>query len=165
MQKTAQDSLELVLRAGFQRLVTLWLTLFSLVCALLVAVDPWWPAFSVQQVWLLIGLHHGLFVLLIIFCTLPWGKAGGSYYIRDHYPEIWQKLGPQGLFSRNSLVTLPFTFGAYDDGQDAFLQLIKRRYRRMLIFSLWLLALFFLPLPVIAIRELVLIFVTPLRAF
>lgn len=92
------------------------------------------------------------------FFTFPWCKAGGSYYIRDNYPEIWQKLGPQGLFSRNSLVTFPFMFGAYDDGQDAWLQLIKRRYRRMVIFSFWLLALFFLPVPVIAIRELVLIF-------
>ena len=162
METPVQDSLELVFRAGFQRGLTIWLTLFSLLCIVLAMIAPRWGEPGGHQLWLLLFVHAVLFLFLVGLCTLPWCQGGASRYIREHHPTIGKKLGAPGLFTRNSLVTIPFMVGAYDDGQDSYLQLIKRRYRRLGLLQLWLFALFLLPVLVAMIQKFVLLFIAPL---
>jgi hypothetical protein len=156
-------TLELILTAGFQRLILWWLSFFTLLCVVLAAVAPLWSKFAIQTVLLLPFMHCVLFCGVLILCSLPHYlfPPPSDRYLRDQHPAIWKKLHPWGRFSYNSFTMLIFMLSGYDDGRDEHLQLIKRRYRRLTLFQLWSLALLIVPFPVLFVSAALIELIAP----
>jgi len=155
--------MELLLTSRFQRVTTVWLSCFSLLCVVLAALAPLWGKGAVQFVIALPFIHGFLFVGVLSLCSLPSSLSSGpsDRYIREHHPALWQKLHPWGRLSYNSFTALGFMLGSYDDGSDERLQQIKHRYRYLVLLQLWLFALLIVPFPILYMSMLVIDFVAP----
>lgn len=151
-------SLEFVLTRGFQRAITLWLTLFSIGSGVLSALAPHREQLTIEHVFLLSIGNFVLYITVLSVCILPYlfSLSPSERYIRDHHPDIWQKTYPaRRLLWSNSIVTIRFALGWLDDGTNETLQLIKARARRMIQLQLWVFFLILAPIPIALLSSLV----------
>jgi hypothetical protein len=82
--------------------------------------------------------HCGIIWLFLIpYSWFTYGKGSDEEYIKEKYKAVWHKLHPWGQRSYNSFAWISFLFGKYDNGNDAKLEDIKRRSRRVAGLVLW----------------------------
>lgn len=150
-------SLELALTRGFQRAVIVWLTIFSTGSGALSVLVPYWNKLTIKHMLLLSLGNFVLFVVVLIVSFLPYSfsLSPSDRYIRDHHADISQKAYPARGLWRNSVATIGFAFGWLDDGENGALQLIKERVRRMVLLQFWVLALMFMPVPIVFLSSVV----------
>jgi hypothetical protein len=126
---------------GFQSSIRRWLLFSTATCLLAPLAIPRIPQdFFSYIMFLPMANFLGVWVAMIVR-TWPWRPGGGldesSKYVRDRYPAIWKRLHPWGDFSYNSITSLMFIAGRYDDGSDPRLNSIKAGSKRMTLFAVW----------------------------
>lgn len=84
-----------------------------------------------------IGLGFFVVSTVVYVLTKGWNTGSHSPYIKENYPEIWQKLHPWGGRSHNSIATFAFMGGEYDDGSDEKLNQIKFNLKNQIWLIIW----------------------------
>src|SRR5512138_575878 len=138
---------ETELGESIQRGLNKWLRLFIVIGLGAVALVPWMGE----------GYFNFVMVLPMINCFIVWAimciasfsnfleLSPSNLYIKEKYPQIWQRMHPWGDHFYNSFTISAFMAGKYDDGTDKHLQLIKERMRQennLMVFPFAMILLF-----------------------
>lgn len=130
MERLLQDHLQRSLRG--------WLRGATVALLGLAAVGPLGGESYFFAIILIPLLHCLGFWAFLLLCSFPNPRSGDSaLYIKRNYPEIWKRLRPFGDYSANTMASLAFVAGKYDDGSDQCLQDIKARIRGLAIIIVW----------------------------
>ena len=129
----------------FQSYALKWLKIFSGICLinsflLFFFNGPEYPNYEEFSMFLPFA-HCGIVcIFLIIYGIYDWinlDKNADAQYIKNNYQKIWNNLHPWGDYSYNSLASIQFLRGKYDDGSDEKLNKIKFSHKINFKLILW----------------------------
>lgn len=117
-----------------QKLTIIWYSIFTFVCLLNTFALFYKGSDYAFFVIFLPFIHFATVVIVYMVYAIYWwlkidNKDPDSQYIKNKYPDIWERMHPLGDRSSNNFAAFAFSRGKYDDNSDKNLNRIKTHYR------------------------------------